>query len=152
MLHHECFGHWLIKTISPWFARLTKRGVPFNALVLSMVGGALALLSSIIAPGTVYITLVSISGLAVVAVWMSISVSQYMFRRQYLREGYDVKDLVYRTPLYPVVPIVSFCCASHPALVLLLTQRNGLLYTVVFHSLFCVISCIIGRIVRKEKG
>lgn len=26
------------KTISPWFARLTKRGVPLNALLISMVG------------------------------------------------------------------------------------------------------------------
>ncbi|WP_257147839.1 amino acid permease, partial [Bacillus thuringiensis] len=53
-------------TISPIFGKMTKQGVPINAVIFSMMGGALALLSSIVAPDTVYIVLVSISGLAVV--------------------------------------------------------------------------------------
>ncbi|PEB94439.1 MULTISPECIES: amino acid permease, partial [Bacillus cereus group] len=90
-------------TISPIFGKMTKQGVPINAVIFSMVGGALALLSSIVAPDTVYIVLVSISGLAVVIVWMSISASQFLFRRQFLKEGNSEKDLIYRTPLYPLV-------------------------------------------------
>jgi len=102
------------KTIPPMFGRLTDKGIPLNALIFSMLGGGLALFSSIVAPDTVYIALVSISGLAVVVVWMSISASQFMFRREYVRNGGAVKDLVYRTPLYPLVPIASFllCLAS----------------------------------------
>lgn len=116
------------QTISPWFARLTARGVPLNAMIFSMLGGGLALLSSIIAPDTVYITLVSISGLAVVAVWMSISASQFMFRRAYLREGRALQDLAYRTPWYPVVPILSFllCLASCIGIAFDPTQRIAL--------------------------
>ncbi|ETT54362.1 amino acid permease [Paenibacillus amylolyticus] len=141
------------KTISPWFAKLTKQGVPLNALLISMVGGALALLSSIIAPGTVYITLVSISGLAVVAVWMSISASQYMFRRQYIREGHAVKDLVYRTPLYPVVPIVSFilCLASCIGIAFDPTQRIALYCGVPFIAV-CYAAYYLTERVNKKRG
>lgn len=115
-------------TIPRSLARITPRGVPLNALILSMAGGALALLSSIVAPGTVYIALVSISGLAVVVVWMSISLSQLMFRRAYLREGHSVRDLAYRTPGYPFVPIVSFllCLLSCVGIAFDPTQRIAL--------------------------
>jgi amino acid permease len=116
------------ETISPFFAKLTKRGVPLNAIIFSMLGGGLALFSSIIAPDTVYIVLVSISGLAVVVVWMSISASQFFFRRQYLRQGRSIDDLVYRTPLYPIVPILAFllCFASCIGIAFDPTQRIAL--------------------------
>ncbi|MNJ43342.1 Amino-acid permease RocE [compost metagenome] len=96
------------KTISPKFAKLTNKGIPLNALIFSMLGGGLSLLSMIVSPEQVYIILVSISGLAVVIVWMSISLSQFLFRRKYISEGNAVQDLTYRTPLYPFVPIASF--------------------------------------------
>ncbi|MDO7906267.1 S-methylmethionine permease [Paenibacillus sp. JX-17] len=116
------------KTVSPVFAKLNGKGVPVNAVIFSMAGGGLALLSSIFAPNTVYIALVSISGLAVVVVWMSISLSQLLFRRQYIREGGLVKDLAYVTPWYPVVPIASFllCLASLIGIAFDPTQRIAL--------------------------
>lgn len=139
------------KTISPIFLKLTKQGVPINALIFSMVGGALALFSSIIAPDTVYIALVSISGLAVVAVWMSISVSQFLFRRRYLQEGNSVKDLVYRTPFYPLVPIASFvlCLASCIGIAFDPTQRIALYCGVPF-ILFCYASYSITQKLKKR--
>ncbi|WP_017811426.1 MULTISPECIES: amino acid permease [Paenibacillus] len=102
------------RLLPPLFARLTRAGIPLNAMIVSMLGGGLALLSSVLAPDTVYIFLVSVSGFAVVVVWMGITASQFMFRRQYIREGNDIRDLKYRTPLYPLVPIAAFvlCLAS----------------------------------------
>lgn len=47
-------------------AKTNSRGVPMTALRLSMIGGLLALLSSVVAASTVYLVLVSVSGLAVV--------------------------------------------------------------------------------------
>ncbi|WP_347548284.1 S-methylmethionine permease [Pseudalkalibacillus hwajinpoensis] len=116
------------RTISPFFSRLNKQGVPLNAVMFSMLGGVLALLSSVIAPDTVYVVLVSISGLAVVVVWMSICASQFLFRKQFIREGYSVKDLGYRTPLYPLVPVLAFllCLASLIGIAFDPTQRIAL--------------------------
>lgn len=89
-------------------AYLTKRGVPIVALTVSILIGLVSLLTSVIAPGTVYLVLVSIAGFAVVAVWMSIVASQFFHRRAFVRDGGDIKTLAYRTPLYPALPIVAF--------------------------------------------
>ncbi len=57
------------------FLRTTKRDIPMLALCVSMVGGVASLLSSEIAPSSLYMILVSIAGFAVVAVWIAIAAS-----------------------------------------------------------------------------
>jgi len=139
--------------ISPKFAKLSKRGVPVLAVHFSMLGGALALLSSIIAPDTVYLVLVSISGLAVVVVWMSICASQFFFRRQFIKEGHSVEDLSYRLPLYPLVPILAFllCLASLIGIAFDPTQRIALYCGIPF-ILFCYGSYHFTHNVKKRGG
>ncbi|ASN38072.1 amino acid permease [Arthrobacter sp. 7749] len=90
------------------FRKLTRRGVPLIALSISMLGGLASLLSSVMAAESVYLVLVSIAGFAVVGVWMSISASHFFHRRNLVRAGGDVAALVYKSPLYPVVPILAF--------------------------------------------
>jgi S-methylmethionine transporter len=99
----------------------------------------------------VYIVLVSISGLAVVVVWMSISASQFLFRRQYIKEGNSVKDLVYRTPFYPWVPIASFilCLASCIGIAFDPTQRIALYCGIPF-ILFCYASYYLTQRLKKR--
>lgn len=96
------------------FRRLTARGIPLVALCVSMVGGLASLISSVVAPETVYLVLVSISGFAVVGVWMSIAASHFFHRRAFVRGGGDVSSLPYKAPLYPLVPVLAFtlCLAS----------------------------------------
>lgn len=96
------------QTLPRCFARLTRRGVPLVALSVSMLGGLLALLSSVIAPDTVFVALSAISGFAVVAVWLSICASHYFFRRAHLREGKPLSALHYRAPWYPLTPLLGF--------------------------------------------
>lgn len=140
-------------TIPRSLSAINKRGVPMNALTLSMAGGALALLSSIVAPGTVYIALVSISGLAVVVVWMSISLSQLMFRRAYVKSGNSVNDLGFRTPWYPFVPIASFllCLLSCIGIAFDPTQRIALYCGIPF-ILVCYIAYYATARRRAGKG
>ncbi|WP_342047322.1 S-methylmethionine permease [Bacillus sp. OTU530] len=137
--------------IWPIFLKLTKQGVPIYAVIFSMLGGGLALFSSIVAPDTVYIVLVSISGLAVVVVWMSISLSQYLFRKRYIQEGHSVKDLVYRTPFYPLIPIASIvlCLASCIGIAFDPTQRIAL-YCGISFILFCYGSYYVTQKVKKR--
>jgi S-methylmethionine transporter len=68
----------------------------------------LALLTSVIAPDTVFVALSAISGFAVVAVWLSICAAHYAFRRAYLRSGQPISGLKYRAPGYPLTPILGF--------------------------------------------
>ncbi|USS90101.1 amino acid permease [Fructilactobacillus carniphilus] len=92
--------------ISPIFQRTTKREIPIYALLTSMVGGILALLSAVYAAGTVYLVLVSISGLAVVFVWMAIALSEIRFRAQLSKQ--EAQQLAFRTPGYPWLPWLAF--------------------------------------------
>ncbi|MCH5585788.1 amino acid permease [Shimazuella sp. AN120528] len=122
------------KMISPFLGKVTPKGVPFNALLVSMLVACLSLLSSIYAADTIYLVLVALSGFAVVAVWMSIAASQYMFRKRYVKQGGDIQKLKYRTPLFPIVPIVAFllCLASCIGLAFDPSQRVALYYGIPF--------------------
>jgi S-methylmethionine transporter len=90
------------------FTKLTRRGIPMVALLVSLAIGLVSLITSVVAAETVYIVLVSIAGFAAVAVWMAIVAAQFFHRRQFLREGGDLSTLAYRTPMYPLVPILAF--------------------------------------------
>ncbi|MDQ4586588.1 amino acid permease, partial [Escherichia coli] len=48
------------RTLPACFARVTKNGVPLTALSVSMLGGVLALFSSVVAPDTVFVALSAI--------------------------------------------------------------------------------------------
>lgn len=90
------------------FGQLTRRGIPLNALMFSMIGGMASLLTSVFAAQTIYTHLLSIAAFTMVIVWMSVAVSHYRFRRQFVAQGGQLHALKYRAPFFPVVPIAAF--------------------------------------------
>jgi S-methylmethionine transporter len=96
------------RTLPRCFARLTRRGIPLTALSVSMLGGVLALFTSVVAPDTVFVALSAISGFAVVAVWLAICASHFQFRRHHLRSGGTLAQLHYRAPWFPLTPVLGF--------------------------------------------
>ena len=114
--------------------KLTRRGIPLIALSVSMVGGIASLISSVVAPETVYLVLVSVAGFAVVGVWMSITASHFFHRRAFVRNGGDVAALAYRAPLFPLVPILAFtlCVVSLVGIALDPNQVAALYFGVPF--------------------
>jgi len=88
--------------------KINKRGVPMPALVFTILFGALSLLTSVAAASTVYLWLLAIAGLGTVIAWIAIGAAQINFRRQYLKAGGKLEDLAFRTPLFPLVPILAF--------------------------------------------
>jgi len=93
--------------ISPIFGKLSKNGVPIYALIVSTIVGCLSLLSGIYAEDTVYLWLLSIAGFGAILVWASIALSNLLARRTYVKQGGDIKDLKFKTPLYPFVPLLA---------------------------------------------
>lgn len=63
------------------FGRLTARGVPVQALLLSGLGIAFAAAVNVAAPRAAYILMVSISAFGAMFTWMMIFVTHYFFRR-----------------------------------------------------------------------
>ena len=118
-------------------AKTNFHGVPVCAVMFSMAGSLLALLSSVVAASTVYLALVAVSGLATLVVWASVSVCHLRFRHQWLAQGHTVGELKYRAPGYPFVPIAAIVmCVG--ALVLVIcdpSQRSTLLYMIPFVAL-----------------
>lgn len=114
--------------------RLTRRGIPLVALSVSMVGGLASLVSSVAAPETVYLALVSIAGFAVVGVWMSITASHFFHRRAFIRNGGRLSDLGYKAPFFPVVPILAFalCLVSLVGIAFDPTQVAALYFGIPF--------------------
>ncbi|WP_272481165.1 hypothetical protein [Holzapfeliella floricola] len=78
---------------------MNKNGLPIYGLTLTLLGGLLSLFSSIYAPGTVYLVLTSLSGFAVVSVWLSVGIAQLRFRKQFLKEGHKNVRFKIQNPL-----------------------------------------------------
>jgi S-methylmethionine transporter len=90
--------------------------------------------------------LVSISGLAVVLVWMAIALSEINFRKAWLKAGHSVKELKFRTPWYPIVPWIAFLTSLLSCVLIIFdpTQRPALFYMIPF-----VIGCYVLYYVKK---
>jgi S-methylmethionine transporter len=140
------------QTLPGCFARLTRRGIPLTAISVSMLGGLLALFSSVIAPDTVFVALSAISGFAVVAVWLSICASHFFFRRAHLKAGKPLSDLKYRAPWYPVTPVLGFllCLLACVGLAFDAEQRIALYCGLPFVAL-CYGACYLTQSVKKRE-
>ncbi|WAH44500.1 amino acid permease [Alicyclobacillus fastidiosus] len=90
------------------FAALTKRGVPFNSLLLTRVIGFVAFLASLFGNGVVYTWMLNAASLTGFLAWLGIAVSHWRFRRAYVAQGRRLEDLVYRAKWYPFGPV--FAC------------------------------------------
>ena len=131
-----------------------RHGIPVNALLFSMIGGLLALLSSVIAADTVFVVLTAIAGFAAVIVWASISLAHYNFRRHMIREGKSLDSLAYVAPGFPFVPIAGFvlCVASCVGLAFDPSQRIALYCGIPFMILCYVAYPFIERRLERKKA
>ncbi len=95
------------------FSQVSRQGVPIIALLATALIGSFVFLSLLFGNGVVFFWLINISSLSGFIAWFGIALSHYRFRKDYVRQGNDVKDLPYRSRLYPFAPI--FClimCSS----------------------------------------
>lgn len=90
------------------FGKLSKGGVPRNALYATTVVAALCFLTSMFGDQTVYLWLLNTSGMTGFIAWLGIAISHYRFRRGYVAQGNDVNDLPYRSKFFPLGPIFAF--------------------------------------------
>ncbi len=91
-----------------FLGKLNKRGVPINALIVTALVGSLAFLASFFGEGAVYLWLLNASGMSGFIAWLGIAVCHYRFRKAYIAQGKDLKDLPYKSKFYPFGPIFAF--------------------------------------------
>ncbi|RAL23293.1 amino acid permease [Thermoflavimicrobium daqui] len=96
------------KLVSPRLGKVNQRGVPFTALAFTFAISILGLLTNLVSPEKAFAWLLNAAALAALVGWISIPLSQFFFRKQYLSEGGKIEELKFHTPFYPVVPILAF--------------------------------------------
>jgi arginine/ornithine permease len=89
------------------FTRLSRRKVPVMAVLVTLAVGTLSLWIYQVSPNQLYLWIISGIGLVAVIDWAIICWAQLRFRYRYIRQGGDVNDLAYRTPLFPILPIAG---------------------------------------------
>lgn len=122
------------------FSKTSRRNIPLNALLFTMIFSLLSLLTSVMKADAVFVLLMSIAGISVTISWMGIALSQFMFRRKYVKSGGRLEDLQYRVKWYPFIPLfcIIFCSAILIFLLWDETQRAGVLYGIGF-LLLCIV-------------
>lgn len=90
------------------FSKINKRGVPIYALAATTLVAMLAFLSSLFGNGKVYFWLLNASSLSGFIAWLGIAISHYRFRKAYIKQGRDLKELPYLAKGYPFAPIIAF--------------------------------------------
>jgi S-methylmethionine transporter len=96
------------KLLPAVFSRVNSRGIPYVAVMVTMIGGLPGLLSEQFAPEVIFTNLLGIAAFTMVVVWMSICLSQFNFRRQWYKQGRKKEELGFAAPLFPIVPILGF--------------------------------------------
>ncbi|MCG7380273.1 amino acid permease [Paenibacillus sp. ACRSA] len=91
-----------------FLARLNRKGIPMNALLITTAVGMLAFLASLFGDGIVYTWLLNASGMCGFITWLGIAISHYRFRKAYVAQGRDLNDLPYRARWFPFGPIFAF--------------------------------------------
>lgn len=91
-----------------FLGRLNKSGVPYGGVLITLVLACLSLLTESYAADTVYLWLMSSTGLTGCLIWMIIAWCQLNFRRKYVSLGGQLDKLAVRTPFYPLVPVAAF--------------------------------------------
>ena len=88
-------------------AKVTKNGVPRNALIFTMVIVCLYQLTSVYQPAVIALVLLSISSLAGMINWACICLSQIRFRKQHLASGGKIEDLKFKMFGFPYLSYIG---------------------------------------------
>jgi len=133
-----------------FFATTNKKGVPVRALGISMICGMAAIIAEFVAPDTVYVFILYLIGGCNIFLYTVICASCYRFRKKYIADGGKVEDLKYKTPAFPLVPILGIIAFMLMLVATLVDpgERVGIIVCAILY-LAIYIGC---RIFVKKKG
>ncbi|MDD5986216.1 MAG: amino acid permease [Eubacteriales bacterium] len=85
-----------------FFAKISDRGVPVRAILITALVAASAFGASLIGDGIAYTAAYYLCGIAGIYNWLTISVAHYRFRRGWIAQGHTLDALDYKSPFFPV--------------------------------------------------
>lgn len=116
-----------------YFAKTNKNGVPARSLIVSMLFAMIGIVAQFVAEDTVYLFIVYFIGGANIFMYSVICISQYRFRKRYVAEGGDLKDLKFKVASYPLVPVLGVLAFLIMLVVSLIdaSQRTGIIVSAI---------------------
>ncbi|GHH41492.1 hypothetical protein GCM10007982_05720 [Helicobacter pylori] len=122
------------------FSQLNRQGTPTYAMLFSLSFSLIGLLVQIYAKENVVEALINVISFTVIIVWVSVSISQYSFRKQYLKAGHSLEDLPYKAPFLPFLQLIGItgCVIGVIGSAMDKDQRIGMILTIVF-AVICYI-------------
>lgn len=94
------------------FATTNVQGTPMLALLATCLIGCSFFFVSFVGSGRIFTWLVNISSLAGFIAWFTIALSHYRFRRAYVKQGKDLKDLPFVAKFFPWAPLIALFLVS----------------------------------------
>ena len=129
-------------------AQTSKKGVPVVALCISMAFALVGILAEFFAADTVYLVLVWYIGGANIFMYTVICLCQYRFRKRFIAEGGDVKDLPYKVISFPLIPIAGM--ASFILMLIVTIMDPGERLAMAFCAVAYIITYIIAHFYCKK--
>ncbi|WP_095145110.1 MULTISPECIES: amino acid permease [unclassified Pseudomonas] len=128
---------------------LSKSGIPFNALLLSSSGIALATLLNVMYPESSFTLMMAISMFGAIFTWFMIFLTHYCFRRYHQRHG--ERKLSFRMRLFPYSTLLGLVLMG--AVMITTYFTDAFKMTLVFGVPFLLIlSLVYGVFFRKSRA
>ncbi|MCH6268996.1 amino acid permease [Neobacillus citreus] len=86
--------------------KVNKRGIPTNAVILTLFLGQISLITNFVSPDKVFIWLTSIAGFNTLLGWFGSFLSHYRFRKWLVANGGSVDKLKFKMGTYPIPTII----------------------------------------------
>lgn len=90
-----------------FLSKVNKRGIPTNAIYATTLVACTAFFASLIGDGKIYYILYNASGITAFFAWLGIGICHYRFRKAYVAQGRDLKELKFKAKFYPFGPIMA---------------------------------------------
>lgn len=133
-----------------FLAKVDKRGVPINALIASMIFAMFAIVANFVAASTVYLFLMILISSSNVIIDGCVCLSHIGFRRRYMAEGGNLNDLKYKSPLFPLFPVMGL--VVYAAILIMSLVDKAQTFSIIFSLLICVVMYISFSFYCKKKG
>ena len=127
--------------------KINRRGIPMNAVLLSIFLGQVSLITNFVSPDKVFIWLISIAGFNTLLGWFSSFLSHYKFRKWLVSNGGSIDKLKYKMGVYPIPTLI--CMVALIAIAIYTAYAPGTRFSFYIGAPLLVIYFVIGTYMYK---
>ncbi|MBU8917031.1 amino acid permease [Bacillus sp. FJAT-29953] len=128
--------------------KVNKRGIPMNAVILTLFLGQVSLITNFVSPDKVFVWLISIAGFNTLLGWFGSFLSHYKFRKWLVANGGSVDKLKFKTNIYPLPTII--CLIALVAIAAYTAYSPDTRFSFYIGAPMLVLYAIIGTILYKK--